>query len=340
MIRVLVVDDSAFMRKVVKDILESEPGIQVVGTARNGKVGIEQAIKLRPDVITMDVEMPKMDGLAALSEIMKAIPTPVVMLSTLTTKGTDTTIKALEAGAVDFIGKPSGSVSIDIEKISDDIISKVKIAAKAHVKKTKVSGRKILPSIMKSTMNKVIAIGSSTGGPQTLLEILVRLPENIPPIFIVQHMPPGFTKSLANRLNSYCSFDVKEAEEGDTIRGGLALMAPGGYHMTVKRINLENKEIIHLTNGPSVNAVKPSVDVMLESVVKIYGKNTLGVILTGMGGDGANGMCLIKKSGGKTIAQDEASCVVFGMPKVAIEKGCVDRVATLSSIPEKIMLML
>jgi len=340
MIRVLVVDDSAFMRKVIKDILDSDPGIQVIDTARNGKVGIEQAIKLRPDVITMDVEMTKMDGLAALSKIMKDDPTPVIMLSTLTTHGADITVKALEAGAVDCISKPSGSVSLDIEKISSEIISKVKIAAKAHVKKLKVSGRKILPPIRKLTINKVIAIGSSTGGPQTLLEILVRLPENIPPILIVQHMPPGFTKSLANRLNTYCSFNVKEAEERDTINRGLALVAPGGYHMTVRQSNPDNKKIIHLTDNPSVNAVKPSVDVMMESVVKIYGKNTCGVLLTGMGSDGANGMCSIKKAGGKTIAQDEASCVIFGMPKVAIEKGCVDKVAALSSIPEKIMLML
>ena len=340
MIRVLIVDDSAFMRRVVSDILNEESDIEVIDTASNGLIAIEKAAKLRPDVILMDVEMPKMDGVTALSRIMKSYPTAVVMLSNLTQKGTHTTIKALEAGAVDFIPKPSGSISLNINIVAAQIVEKVKLAAKVNTKKGRHREISTLPVVEMKSSTKVVVIGTSTGGPQTLLSLMKRLPGNIPPIFIVQHMPAGFTKSLADRLDSICLFDVKEAKEGDKVRPGQALVAPGGYHMVIRRSLLDNNEIVHLNNDPPVNNIKPSVDVTMESVVELYGANTIGVLLTGMGHDGARGMCLIKNSGGKTIAQNEESCVIFGMPKSAIECGCANKVAPLTSIPEEIMHML
>lgn len=340
MIRVLIVDDSAFMRKVVSDILNDDHDIEVIDTASNGLVAIDKAAQLRPDVILMDVEMPKMDGVTALSHIMKSYPTPVVMLSNLTQKGTNTTIKALEAGAVDFIPKPSGSISINIDSIAAQIVEKVKLAAKVNLKKSGAYKTSTLPRIKMENSTKVIVIGASTGGPQTLTEILKRLPRNIPPMFIVQHMPPEFTKSLADRLNSICVFDVKEAEEGDRVKPGQALVAPGGHHMVVKRLHMDNREIIRLNTEPPVNSIRPSVDVTMQSVVEAYGASTIGVLLTGMGSDGAKGMCSIKNSGGKTIAQNQDSCVIFGMPKSAIEGGCVNKIVPLSSIPEEIMHML
>ncbi|MDW7776391.1 MAG: chemotaxis response regulator protein-glutamate methylesterase [Methanosarcinales archaeon] len=340
MIRVLIVDDSAFMRQVVSDIINNDPVLEVIDTASNGLIAIDKVAQLRPDVILMDVEMPKMDGLSALSSIMKSNPTPVVMLSNLTQKGTYTTIKALEIGAVDFISKPSGSLSLDIDTISAQIVEKVKLAAKVNSNTTQPGRTSSLPRVEMKNSTKVIVIGASTGGPQTLVELLKRLPRNVPPIFIVQHMPAEFTKSLASRLDSICIFDVKEAEEGDMIRPGMAFLAPGGYHMTVKRTRLDNKDIIQLNTNPPVNSIRPSVDVTMQSVVDVYGANTIGVLLTGMGHDGAKGMCSIKKSGGKTIAQNEETCVIFGMPKSAIEKGCVNKVAPRSSIPEEIMNML
>ncbi len=340
MIRVLIVDDSAFMRRVVSDILNDEPDIEVIDTASNGLVAIDKAAKLRPDVILMDVEMPKMDGVSALIRIMNTYPTPVVMLSNLTQKGTHTTIKALEAGAVDFIPKPSGSISLNINIIAAQIVEKVKLAANVNIKKFRAHKTLNLPRVKMKNSEKVIVIGTSTGGPQTLVDILKRLPENVPPIFIVQHMPPEFTQTLAIRLDSLCPFDVKEAKDGDKVMPGQALLAPGGHHMTVKRSRLDNKEIVQLNTEPPVNNIRPSVDVTMESTVEVYGANTIGVLLTGMGCDGAKGMCSIKKSGGKTIAQNEESCVIFGMPKSAIDCGCVNKIAPLSSIPEEIMNML
>ncbi|MCL7413268.1 MAG: chemotaxis response regulator protein-glutamate methylesterase [ANME-2 cluster archaeon] len=340
MIRVLIVDDSAFMRTLISDIVDDDPELEVIDTASNGLVAIEKNVQLRPDVILMDVEMPKLDGITALSHIMDNNPTPVVMLSNLTQKGTHTTIKALEAGAVDFIPKPSGSISLNIHSIAEEIVKKVKLAAKVNLKTSRAHRILPLPSVEMKNSIKVIVIGASTGGPQTLASILKRLPRNIPPVFIVQHMPAEFTGPLADRLNSLCVFDVREAKEGDRIKPGQALLAPGGHHMTVKRSKLDNYEIIRLNTDPPVNSIRPSVDVTMQSVVDVYGDNTIGVLLTGMGCDGAKGMCSIKSSGGKTIAQDQDSCVIFGMPKSAIEGGCVDKVADLSHIPEEIIHML
>lgn len=340
MIRVLIVDDSAFMRRVISDILNDDPDIDVIDIASNGLTAIDKTAKLRPDVILMDVEMPKMDGLSALSHIMQSYPTPVVMLSNFTQKGTYTTIKALEAGAIDFIPKPSGTLSLDIYTIAIQIIEKVKLAANVNIKKTQAHKTLTFPMVEMKTTTKVVVIGASTGGPKTLADVLDRLPRNIPPIFIVQHMPAEFTKSLAARLDSKCVFGVREAKNGDIVRPGQALLAPGGHHMTVKRLSLENKEIIRLNTEPPVNNIRPSVDVTMQSVLEVYGTNTIGVLLTGMGHDGAKGMCSIKRSGGKTIAQNKETCVIFGMSKSAIENGCVNKVVPVSSIPEVIMNML
>ena len=334
-IRVLIADDSAVMRKLLKDILESEPDIKVVATAKNGAEAVELVSEIKIDVITMDIEMPKMDGLTALQHIMDKKPTPIIMLSALDKRNADIVIKSLDHGAVDFISKTSGNLSLDIEKIGRNIIDKVKIAVDVDVKK--ISRPKIVKPLLytrKKThgKNKIIAIGASTGGPKALIEVLSLLPRDIPAgIIITQHMPEGFTKSFAERLNWQSSVEVKEAEDGDLILPGLALVAPGNYHMEV----VGGK--IALNKNPKVNSIRPSADVMMSSVAKIHGKNVIGVLLTGMGSDGAIGMKNIKDNGGKTIAQDKDSCVVFGMPKEAIALDAVDRIAPLSRIASEIV---
>ena len=334
-IRVLIADDSAVMRKLLKDILESEPDIKVVATAKNGAEAVELVSKLKIDVITMDIEMPKMDGLTALQHIMDKKPTPTIMLSAMDKRKADIVMKSLDHGAVDFISKTSGALSLDIDKIGQNIIQKIKMASEVNVKK--ISRPKIvkpLVYIRKRThgKKKIIAIGASTGGPKALLEVLSLLPRDIPAgIIITQHMPEGFTKSFAERLNWQSSVEVKEAEEGDLILPGLALVAPGDYHMEIAGGK------ITLNKRPKVNSIRPSVDIMMSSAVKMYGKNVIGVLLTGMGADGARGMKDIKDNGGKTIAQDKNSCVVFGMPKEAIALDAVDRIVPLSKIASEIL---
>lgn len=325
--RVLVVDDSAFMRKVIADIINSDPLLEVVGTAVDGIDALGKISKLKPDVITLDVNMPRMDGLTTLKHIMERNPLPVIMLSNATQEGAEITFKALEMGAIDYIPKPSGELSLDIHKVKNELITKIKTAATAKIT---VHKRKFHPIVRRPQKfgTKVIAIGASTGGPPAIEEILSQLPENVPPILIVQHMPPGFTKLFARRLNSFTKFAVKEAEEGDTIVPGQAFIAPGGYHMTVTK---DGK--IHLDEGPPIHGVKPAVDPMMETVADIYKSETIGVILTGMGRDGAIGMKKIKQYGGVTIAQDEGTSTVFGMPKAAIDEGCVDKILPLFQIP-------
>jgi two-component system chemotaxis response regulator CheB len=334
-IRVLVVDDSAVMRKLLSDILNEAPDINVVGTARNGADALDKVPKLNPDVVTMDIEMPKMDGLTALQHIINEHSLPVIMVSAMDKRQADITIKALEFGAVDFISKTSGTLSLDIEKRKKTLISKIKMAAKVKISKLK----KIKPtpiscsSFVPKDNDWLITIGASTGGPKAIPEILSRLPRNIPAaILIVQHMPEGFTKSFAERLNWYTSLDVKEAEEGDRIEIGNVLVAPGNHHMEIKG------KSIHLSNGPNVNNVRPSVDVLMKSASKYYGSKCMGVLLTGMGNDGGEGMKNIKLNGGKTVAQNEDTCVVFGMPKAAIDLRVVDEIAPLEQIAKVIML--
>lgn len=343
-INVLVVDDSAYMRKVISGMLESDEEISVIDTARDGLDAVEKVKSLKPDVVTLDVEMPKLDGLSALEKIMAEYPIPVIMLSSLTQEGSETTVKALTMGAFDFVGKPSGTISLDIEKVKEDLISKVKMAVKARIRNFQrplfrtVEKSKIFqpPTVSTSSPNKIVVIGSSTGGPNALQQVVPKLPENLQAaVLIVQHMPPGFTKSLASRLNDISQLTVSEAQEGDIIQTGRAYIAPGGYHMI-----LRSKNIIGLNQDPPVHSVRPSVDVTLESVVNFYNSKIIGVILTGMGYDGSKGITLVKKMGGKSIAQDEATCVVYGMPRIIVEMGKADKVLPIQNVADEIVSML
>jgi len=340
-IKVLIVDDSAFMRKAIRQILESDPLIEVIGIARNGEDALEKLRELTPDVVTLDISMPHMDGLTCLRHIMSTHPLPVVMISSLTQEGAQETFRALELGAVDFIPKLSGTISLDISKQKNEIIAKVKAAAFAKVKKG-APGRPVLtkPEISFKRLKrkavvsqKAVTIGVSTGGPQTLIKIIPYLPKDLPAsLLIVQHMPPNFTRAFAERLNATSDIEIKEAEAGDVVEEGRGYLAPGDYHMTVAKRALGKGAIIRLSKEPSNALHRPSVDVTMSSVAELYGENTVGVILTGMGSDGAKAMVEVKRRGGKTIAQDEASSIIFGMPKAAIERGCVDKVVNVSEI--------
>ncbi|MEN6413171.1 MAG: chemotaxis response regulator protein-glutamate methylesterase [Veillonellales bacterium] len=344
MIKILIVDDSAFMRKLLSDFFTAEPDFTVVDAARNGKDAIEKVKWFKPDLITMDVEMPVLDGIKALEVIMRDVPTPVVMISSLTRDGADATIRALELGAVDFVAKTAGSIS-SIAGIKTEILAKCRAAVKANVIQLKkrspdepavVRPMQAAPSPAMANSDQIIAIGTSTGGPRALQEIITKLPSSLPcGVVIVQHMPPGFTKSLAERLNSLSSLRVKEAENNDVIRPGVVLIAPGDYHMIVRQEG--NQKVVKLNRDPSVGGHRPAVDPMLESVAKVYGQRAVGVILTGMGHDGSKGMQLIKQQRGYTIAEDQSTAVVFGMPKSAIELGVIDKVAPLSDIAAEIV---
>lgn len=354
-IRVLVVDDSALMRKIISDILNSDPEIKVIDTARNGQVAVEKVEQLRPDVVTLDHEMPVLDGLHALGYIMSECPTPVIMLTATDEKGAELTLNAFEYGAVDFIQKPSGTISRDIEQIAEEIRTKVKAAAKAQLKnlhfmedcvvcsekrKTFSEREKAISTPVKSNprrvmTKKILAIGSSTGGPRALEKVIPKLPHDLKAaVLVVQHMPAGFTASLSQRLNAQSELEVREAKDGDLIREGVVLIAPGDYHMEVvqKMIDGKTVEVISLNKGPREQGVRPCVNVLFRSLVPIYGANILTVILTGMGMDGAEGVDLIKKAGGKSIAEDEKSCVVYGMPKAIVDRGLADRVVPLETV--------
>lgn len=340
MIKILIVDDSAFMRKLLSDMFAAEPGFTVVDTARNGKDAVDKAKWLKPDVITMDVEMPVLDGIKALEIIMKEAPTPVVMVSSLTRAGADATIRALELGAVDFIAKTAGPIS-SITAIKSELLLKCQAAAKVSVARLAIiHDRKASPVIPQMSVlagdDQIIAIGTSTGGPRALQEIITKLPGNLPcGIVIVQHMPPGFTKSLSERLNSLSSLTVKEAEHNDVIRPGLVLIAPGDYHMTVEREG--GKRVVKLNQNSPIGGHRPAVDPLFESVARCYGKRALGVVLTGMGHDGSKGIQSIKQQQGSTIAEDQSTAVVFGMPKSAIELGVVDKVVPLHGVAAEIV---
>ncbi|VVB96175.1 Chemotaxis response regulator protein-glutamate methylesterase/glutamine deamidase [uncultured archaeon] len=370
-IKVLVVDDSAFMRKAITDILSSSPEIEVIGKAKNGQEACEKVIELKPDVVTLDIEMPVLDGLQTLGYIMSECPTPVIMLSAAESKHADVTMKAFEYGAVDFILKPSGNISLDVNKIKDEMVKKVKAAAKVEThklgfiqnkeddsgisrmecvreggKKPKDSDveidraeeQKIEPD-KKSKFKKIVIIGTSTGGPRALQQVIPLLPPYFnAPVLVVQHMPAGFTKSLAERLDSQSSIKVREAVDGDIVRPGIVLIAPGDYHMTVREeeINGKTKEVIALIKGEKVQGVRPSVDVLLNSVAPIYGAHSVGVILTGMGSDGTDGIRRLKSAGGRVIAEDESTCVVFGMPRSIIEQHLADYVLPINKIAESI----
>ncbi|MCW3984654.1 MAG: chemotaxis response regulator protein-glutamate methylesterase [Candidatus Bathyarchaeota archaeon] len=330
-IKVVVVDDSLLMQRVLCDLLQSDKQIVVVGTARDGEEALIKVANLKPDVVTMDIEMPKMNGLTAVRRIMESNPTPVVMISALTQREALLTLKALEFGAVDYVPKPSGQISLNMESVREELLSKVKTAACANLSSTKTTVQEDLHAPT-SIGDHIISIAASTGGPPAVTKVLTSLPADSPPILIVQHMPKGVTKLFAEGLNERCKFTVKEAQEGDRVQARLALIAPGGFHMVVTK-----EHRIHLTTDPPVNYVRPAADVLMQSMAEVYGAKNVGVVLTGMGSDGARGIKAIKEHGGITIAQDQKTSVVYGMPNVAYQTGCVDVVAPLDKIPRQIL---
>ena len=331
-IKVLVVDDSIVMRRIITDMLSKDGEIEVVGSARNGVEALEKIRQLSPDVVTMDIEMPVMDGLTALQHIMAESPRAVVMLSSMDKRQADIALKSLDLGAVDFIPKTAGSLSLDLEKEGESIIAKIKSAARAKIAPRRAPGSVQPTRMLTLSGDWIVVIGSSTGGPKALPEVLSRLPANLPAaVLVVQHMPEGFTRSFAERLNWVSALEVKEAKDGEDIKKGKVYIAQGNKHLVLKGNRL------HLDDGPRVNFVRPAVDVLMNSVAPQYGPRTVGVVLTGMGSDGAAGMQLIKEMGGKTIVQSEETCVVYGMPKAAAEAGIVHELLPLHEIPEAIM---
>jgi two-component system chemotaxis response regulator CheB len=333
--RVLIVDDSALMRQLLTQILESDPEIEVIGTASDPFMAREKIKALNPDVLTLDIEMPRMDGLTFLEKLMRGHPMPVIMISSLTDKGADTTLRALALGAIDYIPKPKVDVRHGTIEQSEEIIAKVKAAAKVKMRGPGTAAPALLQSHTASfhisATHKVVAIGASTGGTEALKEVLTPLPADFPGIVIVQHMPEAFTRQFAERLNSLCRIGVHEARDADRILPGHALLAPGGHHMAVVRRGMEYA--VRVYRGERVNRHLPSVDVLFDSCARQLGKNALGVLLTGMGADGAKGLLEMKQADAFTIAQDEASSVVFGMPREAILLGAADHVLSLGRIP-------
>jgi two-component system, chemotaxis family, protein-glutamate methylesterase/glutaminase len=330
-IRILVVDDSLLMQHVLTDILQSDPQFLVVGTARDGEEALEKIPALNPDVVTLDIEMPRMNGLTAVRKIMEKNPVPVVMISALTQREAQLTLKALEFGAVDYVPKPSGQISLNMNSVRDELLLKVKTAASANVRPKPILTTESEQTKLRSS-ERIIVIAASTGGPPALTHVLSHLPSNIPPMLVVQHMPKGVTKLFADGLNQSCKFQVKEAEEGDYLQEELALIAPGGFHMSITKNGR-----IKLNQDPPVNYVRPAADVTMNASAEVYGAKNIGVVLTGMGSDGAKGIRAIKEKGGATIAQDEKTSVIFGMPNMAIQTGCVDVVAPLEKISKEIM---
>ncbi|MDH5511107.1 MAG: chemotaxis response regulator protein-glutamate methylesterase [Nitrospinota bacterium] len=340
-ITVLVVDDSAIARKALKEILETDRNIEVVGTAPDPFIARDKILELKPNVVTLDVEMPRMDGVTFLHKLMKHYPIPVVMVSSLTQKGAETTLASLEAGALEIVAKPVLEKH-NFSAIAVELIDKIKAAARAKMKPPPSAAdlekrRKPLTSMV-STTNKIVAIGASTGGTEALKDILMKMPPNSPGILVVQHMPELFTTAFAKRLNELCEITVKEASNGDSVTNGKCLIAPGSRHMVLRRSG--SLYFVEVKDGPPVNRHRPSVDVLFNSVARNAGSNAVGVILTGMGADGSQGLRNMKDSGAKTIAQDEATSVVFGMPKEAIKLGAADKVLPVDRIAENILKML
>jgi len=344
-IGVLVVDDSAFMRKMLTDILQSAREIRVVGTARDGLEALNKVKELNPDVITLDVEMPSMDGLSCLRELQKISDTPVIMLSSHTGTGEKATIEALEAGAIDFITKPTGLFDISGEQKKKEIIEKVRMAKKIRRGRYETEKRAAaIPAARElhagrkyNDLKTLVVIGTSTGGPKALQEVIPFIPDDIPAaVVIVQHMPPGFTKSLADRLNMLSRLTVKEGENNELMRPGFAYIAPGDFHMEVVRDGPDMK--LRLTKGPPLGSLRPAVNVLMDSVAKTGFPDVIGVVMTGMGNDGKEGIVKMKKANNAVIiTQDEQSCVVYGMPKSAVSTGVVDAIVPLKEISEVIV---
>ncbi|MDR4505483.1 MAG: chemotaxis response regulator protein-glutamate methylesterase [Candidatus Scalindua sp.] len=349
--KVLIIDDSAVIRKVLSSSLSKYKDIEIVGTAPDPFIARDKILSLKPDVLTLDVEMPRMDGLTFLKIIMTYRPTPTIMVSSLSQDGCDVTLRALESGAVDYVAKPTSRHSGDVKSVIKELYGKIKIASRIKMGNNGNGRiRKIPHKPISSTLNysettpqnhglfkgthKIIVIGASTGGTEALRELLVQMPADSPGIAIVQHMPEIFTKAFAQRLDSLCSIKVTEGSNGDSLTPGKAIIAPGNYHMKLRRNGAMYR--IETTQEERVHHQRPAADVLFESAAKYAGINAVGVILTGMGADGASGLLKMKQSGAKTIAQDEESCVVFGMPKEAIKLGAVDKTVSLQKIPESI----
>ncbi|MCX7635320.1 MAG: chemotaxis response regulator protein-glutamate methylesterase [Syntrophales bacterium] len=337
-IKVLIVDDSAIVRKIFTEELSKYPDIEVIGAAPDPFVARDKIVQLQPDVITLDVEMPRMDGLTFLRKLMKYYPLPTVVVSSLTPKGGKLTLEALDIGAVDVIAKPGGSYSVG--DMSAQLAEKIRAASRARIDRTTAvapSEPVEQPRALSQTTNKVIAIGASTGGTEALKAVLTKLPHDTPGVVIVQHMPANFTAAFAERLNGICKITVKEAKNNDAVIPGTALIAPGNYHMLLRRSGA--RYYVEVKTGPMVHHQRPAVDVLFKSTAKYAGANAIGVILTGMGADGAEGLKEMKTMGAATIAQDEKTCVVFGMPKEAINVGAVDRVVPLDLVAAEILRM-
>lgn len=349
-LQVLVVDDSKLMRTLITDMLQSDPAINVIGTAKDGIDALYQISALQPDVVTLDVEMPRMTGLEALEHIMREMPLPVVMLSGL--NEAEITLKALALGAVDFVVKPSGTISVDLYKVRDELLHKVKVAMFADA--TKLSPATTPPSVqehrstpplppptttaVKSAMRRLVAIAASTGGPRTLDVLLQNLPGSLPAaILVVQHMPRGFTSSLAERLNTRSDLAVKEAKDGETIAAGQVYIAPAGHHLMLDPSPSPNHVRLLLDDSPPIMRLRPAADLLMTSAAEVYGERCIGVILTGMGSDGTQGIQAIKEYGGYTIAQDRATSVIYGMPRSALNSGFIDQVLPLHEIAPAIV---
>lgn len=334
-IRVLVVDDSALVRSLLSEIINREPDMRCVGAASDPLVAREMIRELAPDVITLDVEMPRMDGIDFLGKLMRLRPMPVLMVSTLTERGAEVTLRALELGAVDFVAKPRVGVADGLRQLAEDICTKLRTAAQARVRRLPIPAastpqRPAAPGLGRLSTEKIIFIGASTGGTEATRELLMGLPPDAPAVVITQHMPPGFTRSYAARLDSLCRIRIKEAADGDRILPGHGYIAPGGLHLTVERSGANY--LARVRDGDAINRHKPSVEALFESAARVVGPNALGVMLTGMGADGAKAMKAMRDAGSYNICQDEASCVVFGMPREAIAQGAAHEVLPLQRI--------
>lgn len=340
-IKVLIIDDSAMIRKVFSSELAKDPEIEVVGTAPDPIVGRDKIVQLRPDVITLDIEMPRMDGLTFLEKLMTHYPMPVVVVSSLAKKGGDVALRAMELGAVEVVSKPGSAYSVG--DMSEQLIEKVKAASRVKVFKSPSksafsagsASSSVISSLSVKTTNKIIAIGASTGGTEALREVISRMPANSPPTVVVQHMPQNFTKAFADRLNSICEVEVKEAVDGEYLATGKVLIAPGNKHMEIRRSGINY--YVALLDGPMMFHQRPAVEILFNSVAKYAGKNAVGAILTGMGKDGAQGLLNMRQAGANTVAQDEKTCIVFGMPKEAIDIGAAQVIKPLPAITQTIL---